>query len=300
MSKLIPLDKLHHHPDNPPERIKDVEQLAASIKSVGILQALVVEPLADRPDEYVIVIGNRRRAAAALLGLGAVPCDVRRTHSTLTHTMVRLIENGQRVNLTPLEQAHAFGELRRKGMTLAAISGRTGFSASHVSTRLSLLELDEATQRRLAAGLIRPEDALTAVRQARGTLGRRGGKRTLPKPVAVESPVVELTFQAHFGPAHPVFQAAVARCAAEHMTSAGVACPPCWEFAVRADERFAVELGEDVAVAVEPDLIAIDIATSGRGPLPHLEPADREEGHAADAGPRLDAGGGRRPVRCQS
>jgi ParB/RepB/Spo0J family partition protein len=249
VSKLIPLDKLHHHPDNPPERIKGVEELAESIRSVGILQALVVEPLADRPDEYVIVIGHRRRAAAALLGLPAVPCDVRRQHSTVTHTMVRLIENGHRRNLSPLEQAHAFGELRRMGMTLAAISGRTGFSAGHISTRLALLELDAGTQRRLAAGQIRAEDALAAVRDARGggPGQRRRGRRPVSTPVTVSSPVVELTFQSHFGPAHPVFQAAAARCLTEHMAPDGVACPPCWEFAVRADERFAVELGEQLA-----------------------------------------------------
>lgn len=238
MSTLIPLGQLHHHPDNPPERHADVAELADSIRAVGVLQALLVEPDGS---SYVVVAGNRRFAAAKVAGLTEVPCTVRPAHDQDAHTAVRLIENGHRKNLTPLEQARAFGQLRDSGLSQTEIARRTGFSLGHVSNRLALLDLGAATQARIEAGTLRPDEALAAIRATRPDQ-RPKGRRQIPNdttPLAKD----------HFGRGHGLANQAGARCRRTHGQLlamgglGGVACGRCWEATIRSHERQAVQGG---------------------------------------------------------
>lgn len=265
MSTLIPTDQLRHHPDNPTGRHDDVAELAVSIRSVGLLQPLLVEPDGDG---YVVVAGNRRLAAARLIGLANVACTVRAAHDTDDHTAVRLIENGHRKNLTPLEQARAFAALRDAGMTLADIGERTGFSGAHVCNRLALLDLGEATQQLVESGVLSAADALQAIRVARGTA------RTATPP---KNP----SRTGHLGKKHPLAKTATERCKQQHGVYGGgrigmVACGACWEFVIRADERWQIEEG-DPPTDADSDVDEVAVERALAGARIRLSSAERDE-----------------------
>lgn len=125
---------------------KALEQLAESIKSYGVLQPLVVT--ADRDSSgYMIIAGERRWRASKLAGLDTVPVIVR-TAEDLAQLEIALIENVQRVNLSPLEQAASIEYLHTQfGTTYEAIAKRLGKGTSTVMNIIRLLNLPaEATQ----------------------------------------------------------------------------------------------------------------------------------------------------------
>lgn len=125
-----------------------IKQLAASIKQYGVLQPLVV----TRDDKgYMIIAGERRWRAAQVAGLGVVPAIVRTTKE-LEQLEIALIENVQRVDLSPLEQAASIEYLHQQfGASYDAIAERLGKATSTVSNIVRLLQL--------------PDRAKTALRQ---------------------------------------------------------------------------------------------------------------------------------------
>ncbi|CAK7083175.1 ParB/RepB/Spo0J family partition protein [Tissierella sp.] len=163
MIKMIEIDKIYSHPDNPRKDLGDLTELADSIQESGILQNLTLVPwfsVGNRKeictdegmeDKYTVVIGHRRLAAAKLAGLEEVPCAiVDMDHKTQVATM--LLENMQRSDLTAYEQAQGFQMMLDLGESVAGISEKTGFSKGTVRSRMKLLELDqeklkESTQR---------------------------------------------------------------------------------------------------------------------------------------------------------
>lgn len=139
--QMIPTDKLHPHPDNPRKVIGDVSELAESIKANGILQNLTVVPNNDNWDDFTVIIGHRRLAAAKQAGLTELPCAVvEMTEKEQLSTM--LTENMQRSDLTVYEQAKGFQMLIDLGDSVAEVVEKTGFKESTVR-RLKLAELDE-------------------------------------------------------------------------------------------------------------------------------------------------------------
>lgn len=140
--QMIPVDKLHPHPDNPRKVIGDVSELAESIKANGILQNLTVVPNDDNWDDFTVIIGHRRLAAAKQAGLTELPCAVvEMTEKEQLSTM--LTENMQRSDLTVYEQAKGFQMLIDLGDSVAEVVEKTGFKESTVRRRLKLAELDE-------------------------------------------------------------------------------------------------------------------------------------------------------------
>lgn len=140
--QMIPTDKLHPHPDNPRKVIGDVSELAESIKANGILQNLTVVPNNDNWDDFTVIIGHRRLAAAKQAGLTELPCAVvEMTEKEQLSTM--LTENMQRTDLTVYEQAKGFQMLIDLGDSVAEVVEKTGFKESTVRRRLKLAELDE-------------------------------------------------------------------------------------------------------------------------------------------------------------
>ena len=148
----IPIEKLHAHPYNPRREVGDVTELAESIRAKGILQNLTVVPmvLVDPDatitlgdDHYTVVIGHRRLAAAALVGLKEVPCSiVEMTEEEMISTM--LVENMQRSDLTVYEEAKGIQQLMMNlGKSVKEVSDLTGFSETTVRHRAKLAELDE-------------------------------------------------------------------------------------------------------------------------------------------------------------
>lgn len=140
--QMIAVDKLHPHPDNPRKVIGDVTELAESIKANGILQNLTVVPNNDNWDDFTVIIGHRRLAAAKQAGLTELPCAiVEMSEKEQLSTM--LTENMQRSDLTVYEEAKGCQLLLDLGDTVAEIAEKTGFSESKIRRRVKLCELDE-------------------------------------------------------------------------------------------------------------------------------------------------------------
>ncbi|EIV95079.1 ParB/RepB/Spo0J family partition protein [Frankia sp. QA3] len=129
-----------------------LEELAASLREVGLLQPVVVRPVG--PEQYELVMGERRWRASQLAELTRIPAIVR---ETADDAMLRdaLLENLHRQQLNPLEEAAAYEQLLKDfGATHEELAGRLGRSRSHVTNTIRLLGLSPAVQRRVAAGVL--------------------------------------------------------------------------------------------------------------------------------------------------
>src|SRR5499427_897204 len=129
-----------------------LEELAASIEAVGLLQPVVVRKV--MPGHYEIVMGERRWRACERAGLPQIPAIVR---ETADDDMLRnaLIENLHREDLNPLEEAAAYQQLLEDfGATHEELARRIGRSRPHISNTIRLLNLPPAVQRRVAAGVL--------------------------------------------------------------------------------------------------------------------------------------------------
>jgi ParB family chromosome partitioning protein len=138
-----------------------LEGLAASIRKDGVLQNLVVRPVNGKRQHYRIIAGGRRYRALKLLeergevdGDFAVPVEIRASLSKDDGLRIATVENLQRQNLTPLEEAAALTKLIHKGASLDDVAARTGLSQTTIKRRLALNGLCEAAQAALAFGII--------------------------------------------------------------------------------------------------------------------------------------------------
>jgi ParB family chromosome partitioning protein len=140
-----------------------IEALAASIRTQGVLQPLLVRPLADRPQHFEIVAGERRWRAAQRAALHEVPVVVKplRDREALE---IALIENIQREDLTALEEAEGYRQLiEQYGHTQEALATAVGKSRSHVANLLRLLTLPASVQEMLQDGRLSAGHARTLV-----------------------------------------------------------------------------------------------------------------------------------------
>ncbi len=128
-----------------------LQELAGSIKRYGILQPLVVSP---HGKQYVIIAGERRWRASQLAGLNTVPAVVR-SSKDLERLELALVENVQRVDLSPLEQAVSIERLHQQfNLNYNAIAQRLGKSVAAVSNAVRLLQLPDESKRALSDGVI--------------------------------------------------------------------------------------------------------------------------------------------------
>ncbi|MFO7304653.1 MAG: ParB/RepB/Spo0J family partition protein [Gammaproteobacteria bacterium] len=128
-------------------RPETLQELAESIKAQGVVQPIVVRPLSEsapgQPRRYEIIAGERRWRAAQLAGLHEIPAVIRDVPDNAAVAMA-LIENIQRENLNPLEEARALERLIKEfDMTHAAAAEAVGRSRAAVSNLLRLLDLTE-------------------------------------------------------------------------------------------------------------------------------------------------------------
>jgi ParB family chromosome partitioning protein len=148
----LPIDDIKPNPDQPRARFDDetLSELAASITEVGVLQPVVVTR--DDDGHHVLIAGERRWRAARQAGLTTIPAVVR--GSTGESTLVEaLIENLQRQDLTPLEEAHAYRQLlENTGMTQELVAQRVGKSRPAVANTLRLLQLPGQVQGMVDSG----------------------------------------------------------------------------------------------------------------------------------------------------
>ncbi|MEZ5497987.1 MAG: ParB/RepB/Spo0J family partition protein [Steroidobacteraceae bacterium] len=172
--RRLPVDLLQRGRYQPRQdmRQESLEELASSIRSQGVVQPIVVRPLpsaAGGERRYEIIAGERRWRAAQIAGLAEIPAVVREVADEAAIAMA-LIENIQRENLNPLEEARALARLIEEfGATHQQAADLVGRSRAAVSNLLRLLELapDVATlveERKLEMGHAR---ALLALAQAR-------------------------------------------------------------------------------------------------------------------------------------
>jgi ParB family chromosome partitioning protein len=134
-----------------------LEGLADSIRKDGVLQNLVVRPVKGKGQHYRIIAGGRRYRALKLLeergevdGDFAVPVEIRASLSKDDGLRIATVENLQRQNLAPLEEAAALTKLIHKGASLDDVAAQTGLSQTTIKRRLALNGLCEAARAALA------------------------------------------------------------------------------------------------------------------------------------------------------
>ena len=129
-----------------------ITALADSIREHGILQPILVRPLSDGTGNYQIVAGERRWRAARRLGLSEVPVIIKE-FSDIETMQIAVIENLQRENLNPVEEALSYNDLIEKyGMTQEKVAKMTGKSRSAIANSIRLLSLPNQVLEMLANG----------------------------------------------------------------------------------------------------------------------------------------------------
>jgi ParB family transcriptional regulator, chromosome partitioning protein len=175
----LPIERLEPNPVQPRRTFDDAEldELTASIREKGVLQPLIVRPHPSREAAYEIVAGERRWRAAQRAQVHELPVVVR-DFSDAEVLEVAIIENVQRADLNPLEEAQGYRQLMdRFGHTQEKLAEALGKSRSHIANLLRLLTL--------------PEGVLELLRSGRLTAGHARALITAPDPVALAKEVVD-------------------------------------------------------------------------------------------------------------
>lgn len=161
--KQIPLAQIGANPDQPRKTFRDAElnDLAASIKEKGVLQPILLRAVAGRPYNYEIVAGERRFRASKLAGLNEIPAVVKKLDDN-NAMEIALIENVQRENLDPVEEAAAYKNLIEKcNYEMDDVSRLIGKSASYIRNSMRILELPESVRTMVSNGELSASHART-------------------------------------------------------------------------------------------------------------------------------------------
>lgn len=176
--RMAPIESLKANPDQPRKIFnrEDLDELSTSIRERGVLQPILVRSQPGEDGVWQIIAGERRWRAAQQARLTSVPVIIKEMDDVAVFE-VAIIENVQRADLNPLEEADAFRMLmERFGRTQDAVAGVVGKSRSHVANTLRLLQL--------------PEEVLAYVREGKLSAGHARALITAPNPG-------ELARQAH-------------------------------------------------------------------------------------------------------
>lgn len=142
IGRLIALEQLDPNPEQPRVEIGDLTELTASIKEKGVLEPLLVKP-AREPGRWMIIAGERRWRASRAAGLREVPC-IEMDVDDRAVAEIALIENMQRKDLTPWEEADGLAALcERFGYTHEEVARKVGKSRTTVTEALSIATLPE-------------------------------------------------------------------------------------------------------------------------------------------------------------
>jgi ParB family transcriptional regulator, chromosome partitioning protein len=148
----VPLDQISPNRYQPRKNFNEtsIDELARSVREHGIVQPLVVTRAGDH---FELIAGERRYRAARKAGLATVPVVVKEMMREGDALQIALIENIQREDLNPIEEASAYHQLHEDfGLTQEEISRRVGKERSTVANFLRLLKLPEAVKKMLAGG----------------------------------------------------------------------------------------------------------------------------------------------------
>jgi ParB family chromosome partitioning protein len=147
----IPIDAVIPNPHQPRRQMNEasIAELAASLKSTGLIQPIIVRRSGDR---YELIAGERRWRAARLANLTTLPAIIRDVDG-FTQAQMALVENIQRENLNPIDRAQAYRALMSQlGLTQAELASRLGEDRSSVANHLRLLDLAEPVQKLVMEG----------------------------------------------------------------------------------------------------------------------------------------------------
>jgi ParB family chromosome partitioning protein len=154
--KRVPIEFLRPNPRNPRKFFDEehLQELADSIRERGLIQPIVVRPVARTPDAYEIIAGERRWRAAQRAGVHDVPIHLIEA-SDQEALELAIVENIQRADLNPLEEAGGYEQLMREfAYTQADLAKVIGKSRSHVANTLRLLNLPSGIKTKVSDGLI--------------------------------------------------------------------------------------------------------------------------------------------------
>ncbi|MCA9711846.1 MAG: ParB/RepB/Spo0J family partition protein [Myxococcales bacterium] len=155
--RTVPIESLSPGPEQPRKHFEPgaLSELARSIETQGIIQPIVVSPLPaapGAPGRYVIVAGERRWRAAQQAGLHQVPVVVRQVDEE-ERLELALVENIQRADLNPIEEARAYAQLLQlRRWTQDELAGRVGKDRSTIANALRLLRLPDKVQEMVREG----------------------------------------------------------------------------------------------------------------------------------------------------
>lgn len=160
----VPLERIHQHPKNPRRNATASEDLVASVKAQGLMQALVLAPHPDIDGEYVLIAGHRRRDALVQAGAKTAKAEIRVDLVTdVQQIEAMLIENSGRADLTAIEEAEAYEQLQLFNLKAADIARAVGQSRQRVASRIKLLTLDPTSRTKVHDGQVTIDDALQLV-----------------------------------------------------------------------------------------------------------------------------------------
>jgi ParB family chromosome partitioning protein len=156
--RSVPVSAIVPNPSQPRKEFadEDISSLAASIRERGLLQPILVRR--TEGEKFELVAGERRWRAVQLAGFDQIPAIVRDTPDEEMLPLA-LIENLLREDLDPIEQARAFRELARSGLTQAEIASRVGRGRALVANTIRLLNLPPEIQEQVASGRLSPGHA---------------------------------------------------------------------------------------------------------------------------------------------
>lgn len=154
IDQMIPIENIAPNPDQPRRDFpdQDMQDLAASIREKGVIQPLIVRKTPDNTNSYEIVAGERRWRAAQLAKLHDLPVIIREYTDTEV-LEIAIIENIQRADLNPVEEAAGYQQLMdRFGHTQEKLAAALGKSRSHIANLMRLLQLPEEVLEYLKTG----------------------------------------------------------------------------------------------------------------------------------------------------
>jgi ParB family chromosome partitioning protein len=202
--RTVPIDAIRPSPFQPRRHFAEAELdgLAQSIREKGIVQPLLVRPVAETKADFELVAGERRWRAAQRVGLHEVPVVVRPLGDQDV-LEIAVIENLQREDLSPLEEAEAYDRLLREfGRSQASLAEAVGKSRSHIANTVRLLTLPAPVRRNLEEGtltagharalLAAPDPAALATEVVRRGLNVRATEKLVKRRAAHPTPRARL------------------------------------------------------------------------------------------------------------
>lgn len=203
----IPIDQIDSNPFQPRMDFdpQELESLSESIKVQGVLQPILVRRHPSAADRYQIIAGERRFRAASMAGLTEIPA-LQRDMDDSDAAVVALVENLQRQDLNPLEEAEGYQRLLEEfGLTQEALGHAVSKSRSHIGNTIRLLRLPEQVKKEVRVGtlssgharaLLNAPDPLAlaeqiskrgmSVRQAETLVAKAVAARGAPRPAKAE------------------------------------------------------------------------------------------------------------------